>query len=63
MSIKSQRNQIDLPSITIKNQRAPKYVMHRKSFPDAKQGQIDDMSDYVEANLKKTVKPRGGEYR
>ena len=64
MSIKSQTPGIasDLPLMS--KQRNPKYISKdRNRYLDAKEGQIDTMSDYVRDNLKKTVKPRGGEHR
>ena len=64
MSIKSQRNNLDLPNITIAKQRAPNYIMNgkgkSKKMPDK---QIDNISDYVDENMAKTVKPRHGEKR
>lgn len=44
----------------MKNQRAPKgYVEIKKPIIE----QIDNVSPYVEENLKRTVKPRNKEYR
>lgn len=56
MSIKSQRNNLDLSNMTMERQRAPNYGSKRKSMPV--DGQIDNLSRYVERNLERTVKTR-----
>lgn len=63
MSIKSQRNHLDLPNMIIKRQRNPYYVMNQKRKDKIDTNGIDNLSNYVDRNLKKTVKPRGSEYR
>jgi hypothetical protein len=50
----------DLP--LMEKQRKPIYKGKEKNI-SPKMGQIDNMSEYVEQNLKDTVKPRGGEHR
>jgi len=63
MSIKSQLNHIDLPNMVIKRQRNPYYIMNQKRKRNIDKNSIDNLSDHVDDNLKKTVKPRGSEYR
>lgn len=62
MSIKSKRNNLDLANMTIAKQRGPHYVMN-KSQVKPQDGQIDNMSDYVEKNISENVKKRYGEHR
>lgn len=65
MSIKSQLNNLDLSNMTNAKQRDPNYLMnkHPKSKNPYKIQHIDNLHSYVEKNMKKTVKPRNGEYR
>jgi len=61
MSIKSQRNNLDLSNMTIAKQRNPNYIMNRSSVKKKpmkeKYEQIDNVSEYVKENL------RGKEHR
>ena len=62
MSIKSQKNNLDLSNMTIAKQRGPNYVMN-KPYVKPECGQIDGMSDYVEKNIADNVQKRYGEHR
>lgn len=63
MSIKSQRNNLDLNNMVISKQREPNYTAKTKSKKLPMVENIDKISPYVDSNLKKTVKPRNKEYR
>jgi hypothetical protein len=63
MSIKSQRNNLDLNNMVISKQRDPDYIAKSKSKKMPMIENIDKISPYVDSNLKKVVKPRNKEYR